>query len=100
MSPEQACEVLKISRNGLYRNENQKRASDRDGVVVEKLKKVRLFHLFWGFRPIRALLNHGEGLKVHLKLLYRLMRGNGLVVEQVRHKDLSSAQRRETILCG
>ncbi len=40
-----------------------------------------------------AWLNHRDGLVVNRKRVYRLMRENGLVVEQVRHKALRSSQR-------
>ena len=40
-----------------------------------------------------AWLNHREGLLVNRKRVYRLMRENGLLVEQVRHKAVRSFQR-------
>ncbi len=93
MSLKSACEALRISWSGQYRRESQRQDSDRDGVVVEKLKELRLLHPFWGYRRMTAWLNHREGLVVNRKRVYRLMRGNGLLVEQVRHKAVRSSQR-------
>lgn len=62
MSLKSACEALGISRSGQYRKENQRRASDKDGVLVDKLKELRLSHPFWGYRRMTAWLNNREGL--------------------------------------
>jgi len=93
MSLKSACEALGISRSGQYRKERQRRSLDKDGGVVKKLKELRLLHPFWGYRRMTAWLNHREGLVVNQKRVYRLMRENGLVVEQVRHKAVRSFQR-------
>ncbi len=93
MSLKSACEALGISRSGQYRKESQRQASDRDEVLLEKLKELRLSHPFWGYRRMTAWLNHREGLAVNRKRIYRLMRENSLVVEQVRHKALRTTQR-------
>ncbi len=92
MSLKSACEALGISRSGQYRKECQRQGSDKDEVLVEKLKELRLERPFWGYRRMTAWLNHREGLSVNRKRIYRLMRENGLVVEQVRHKALRSSQ--------
>ncbi len=47
MSLKSACEALEISRSGQYRKECRRQDSDRDGVLVEKLKELRLLHPFW-----------------------------------------------------
>jgi len=96
MSLKSACETLRISRSGQYRKERQRPGSNRNGVLVEKLKELRLLHPFWGYRRMTAWLKHREGLVVNRKRVYRLMRENGLVVEQVRHKAVRSFQRGET----
>ncbi|HRV06611.1 MAG TPA: IS3 family transposase, partial [Candidatus Saccharicenans sp.] len=93
MSLKSACEALGISRSGQYRKECQRQGSDKDEVLVEKLKELRLERPFWGYRRMTAWLNHREDLLVNRKRIYRLMRENGLAVEQVRHKALRSAQR-------
>jgi len=93
MSLKSACEALGISRSGQYRKESQRQGSDKDEVLVEKLKELWLERPFWGYRRMTAWLNHREDLLVNRKRIYRLMRENGLAVEQVRHKALRSAQR-------
>ena len=96
MGLKSACEALMISRSGRYRKENQREDSDEDGGVVGRLKELRLLHPFRGYRGMTAWLNHREGLLVNRKRIYRLMRENGLLVEQVRHKAVRSFQRGET----
>jgi len=71
----------------------KRRNSDKDRIVVEKLKELRLAHPFWGYSRMTAWLNHRDGLSVNRKRIYRSMRENGLVVEQVRHKALRVSQR-------
>lgn len=93
MSLKSACEALGISRSGQYRKVSKKQNSDKDEVMVEKLRELRSLHPFWGYRRMTAWLNHREGLKVNRKRVYRLMRENDLLVEKVRHKALRSSQR-------
>lgn len=62
-------------------------------VLVEKLKELRLGHPFWGYRRMTAWLKYREGLTVNRKRIHRLMRENGLLVEQQRHKALRTPQR-------
>ena len=93
MSLKSACEALGISRSGQYRKVSKKQNSDKDEVMVERLKELRSLHPFWGYRRMTAWLNHREGLKVNRKRVYRLMRENDLLVEKVRHKALRSSQR-------
>jgi transposase-like protein len=81
MSLKSACETLRISRSGQYRKERQRRSLDKDEVLVEKLKELRLLHPFWGYRRMIAWLKHREGLVVNRKRVYRLMRENGLLLE-------------------
>jgi len=93
MSLKSACETLGISRSGQYRKIAKRLGSNRDEVLVGRLKELRLLHPFWGYRRMTAWLNHREGLVVNRRRVYRLMRENGLVVEQVRHKAVRSFQR-------
>jgi len=81
MSLKSACEALRISRSGQYRKESQGQSSDKDEVVVEKLKELRLLHPFWGYRRMTAWLNHREGLLVNRKRVYRLKWPSGRTSE-------------------
>jgi hypothetical protein len=67
MSLKSACEALEISRSGQYRKVSKRQGIDRDEVLVEKLKELRLEHPFWGYRRMTAWLNHREGLAVNRK---------------------------------
>jgi putative transposase len=88
-----ACETLRTSRSGQYRKSTKKSTSTMNQVVLEKLKELRLAHPFWGYRRMTAWLKYREGLGVNRKRIHRLMRENGLLVEQVRHKALRTSQR-------
>jgi hypothetical protein len=65
-------------------------AADRDRVLVERLKELRLEYPFWGYRRMTAWLNHREGLSVNRKLVYGVMRESGVLGG---HKALRSFQR-------
>ncbi len=93
MSLKSVCEALRISRSWQYWKESQRPGSIGMRFLVGRLKELRLLHPFWGYRRMTAWLNHREGLVVNQKRVYRLMRENGLVVEQVRHKAVRSFQR-------
>lgn len=67
--------------------------SAMNGMLLEKLKGLRLEHPFWGYRRMTAWLKYREGLTVNRKRIHRLMRENGLLVEQVRHKAVRTSQR-------
>jgi len=88
-----ACETLRVSRSSQYRRPAEKTASTLNQVLVERLKELRVGHPFWGYRRMTAWLKYREGLSVNRKRIHRLMRENGLLVEQVRHKALRTSQR-------
>jgi len=88
-----ACETLGTSRSSQYRKLTKRSDSARNRVLLEKLKELRLMHPFWGYRRMTAWLKYREGMTVNRKRIQRLMRENGLLVEQVRHKALRTAQR-------
>jgi len=88
-----ACETLGTSRSSQYRRAGKAKASERNQDLVERLKALRLAHPFWGYRRMTAWLKYGEGLRVNRKRIQRLMRENGLIVEQTRHKALRTSQR-------
>lgn len=88
-----ACAALRTSRSGQYRRTAEKTTSATNQVLVEKLKELRLEHPFWGYRRMTAWLKYREGLTVNRKRIHRLMRENGLLVEQVRHKAVRTSQR-------
>jgi len=50
-------------------------AADRDEVLVEKLKELRLEHPFWGYRRMTAWQNHREGLRVNRKRILQVDEG-------------------------
>jgi putative transposase len=80
-----ACEALRTNRSGQYRRAAKKTTSAMNQLLVEKIKELRLAHPFWGYRRMTAWLRYREGLLVNRKRIHRLMRENGLLVEQVRH---------------
>lgn len=89
-----ACETLGTSRSGQYRKTKMRKATSvLNQDLVEKLKELRLAHPFWGYRRMTAWLRYREGYEVNHKRIQRLMRENGLVVEQVRHKALRTSER-------
>jgi len=88
-----ACETLRTSRSGQYRRPAKKSTSAMNQALVEKIKELRLGHPFWGYRRMTAWLKYREGQPVNRKRIHRLMRENGLLVEQVRHKALRTSQR-------
>lgn len=88
-----ACETLGTSRSGQYRKMTKKAASVLNQRLLEKLKELRLAHPFWGYRRMTAWLRFREGYGVNRKRIQKLMRENGLTVEQKRHQALRTPQR-------
>ena len=88
-----ACETLRTSPSDQYRRATKKSASAMNQALVEKLKELRLAHPFWGYRRMTAWLKYREGFQVNRKRIHRLMKENGLPVEQVRPKALRASKR-------
>lgn len=61
--------------------------------LVEQIRKLKAEHPFWGYRRVTAWLKHREGYQVNHKKIYRLMKENGLLVEQKRYKAKRVRQR-------
>ena len=55
-------------------------------VIVEKIKRIKEKHLFWGYRRVRAFLRKKHGLLVGKKLIRRLMKEHDLDVQRKRYK--------------
>ncbi len=82
-----SCQTLGTSRSGHYRKTGWRiRTSSLNETLVEKIKELRLAHPFWGYRRMTAWLRYREGYGVNRKRIQKLMRENGLMVEQKRHK--------------
>lgn len=78
-----ACETLGTCRSGHYRKTGSgTRTSLLNEELVEKIKELRLAHPFWGYRRMTAWLRLREGYGVNRKRIQKLMRENGLAVEQ------------------
>ncbi len=89
-----SCEILGTSRSSHYRKMgSRKRTSSLNETLVERIKELRLAHPFWGYRRMTAWLRLREGYSVNHKRIQKLMRENGLSVDQTRHKTLRKSQR-------
>jgi len=87
-------ETLDTSRSGHYRKtQSGQRPSILNETMVEKIKELRLAHPFWGYKKMMARLRYLEGYGVNRKRIQKLMRENGLTIQQKRHKALQTSQR-------
>lgn len=98
------CKVLKLAESSYYRKRscrtNKGRISDKKAARVEQeaslletIKQVKLVHLYWGYRRVRAYLKIKLGISVSYNRVYRLMKKNDLLVDRKRYKAKRTAQK-------
>jgi transposase InsO family protein len=99
-SVKDACHTLELCRSNYYVSlrkhmvtQEQVGDCEKDKRLVERIKRIKTDHPFWGYRRITAWLKHREGMKVNAKRVYRLMRKNDLLVKQKLHKAKRTPQR-------
>jgi len=93
-----ACRALGISRSGYYYGVRGKVARDKgpglkDMDLLERIRRIKAEHPFWGYRRVWAWLRHREKMVVNQKRVRRVMKENGLMVSQRRHKARRVAKR-------
>ncbi len=54
---------------------------ERNVLVLERIKEIKLDHPFWGYRRIWAYLKYVDGITINKKRVLRLMRDNDLLVK-------------------
>lgn len=91
------CKVLRLPESSYYRRASEqnkaKEISDekairveKEACLVEKIKKIRGDHLFWGYRRVKAYLKRQYGITVSYNRTYRLMKKHELLVDRKRYK--------------
>ena len=64
----------------------------RNEVILERIRKIKIDHPFWGYRRVWAHLKYIDGLVINRKRVYRLMKEHGLTVkpnQRLKAKRLS-----------
>jgi putative transposase len=92
-----ACRVLEVSRSGYYAQASRTEAGivpeTRDQDLLERIKRIKTEHSFWGYRRVRAWLVHRDKIRVNEKRVRRVMKENGLMATQTVHKARRTPQR-------
>ena len=55
--------------------------TERNALVLERIRELKAEHPFWGYRRVWAYLRFVDGLEVNKKRVFRLMQRNGLLVK-------------------
>jgi transposase InsO family protein len=98
------CKVLKLAESNYYRKRScrtnkgpigDKKAArvEQEASLLETIKQVKLVHLYWGYRRVRAYLKIKLGISVSYNRVYRLMKKNDLLVDRKRYKAKRTAQK-------
>jgi len=98
------CKVIKLPESSYYRKRKgksginiitDKKAAkiELEAALLEKIKEIKLVHLFWGYRRVRAYLKMKLGISVSYNRVYRLMKKNNLLVDRKRYKAKRTPQR-------
>ena len=61
-------------------------------VILERIRKIKIDHPFWGYRRVWAHFKYIDGLNINRKRVYRLMKEHGLTVkpnQRLKAKRLS-----------
>jgi len=93
-----ACHALGMSRSGYYYRVRGKAVQDKapnlkDAELLERIRGIKAEHPFWGYRRVWAWLRHRESMVVNQKRVRRVMKENGLMLSQSRHKAKRVAKR-------
>ena len=88
-----ACFGVGISRSRYYevickkykhdievKSSKVKSFKESDLIILERIKSIKTEHPFCMFRRVHAWLVHREGIKINIKRVYRLMKGEDLLV--------------------
>jgi len=65
----------------------------RDLDFLERIKRIKTGHPFWGYRRVRAWLVHRDKIRVNEKRVRRVMKENGLMATQTVHRAKRTPQR-------
>jgi putative transposase len=96
------CKILKISRSSYYANGSPKDEAklNRRAIteakypdLLERIKKIKEKHLYWGYRRVWALLRFKEGLSVSQGFIYRFMKKNNMLLDVKHHKAKRTVQK-------
>ena len=98
------CKVIKLPESSYYRKRKgksginiitDKKAAriEQESSLLEKIKEIKLVHLYWGYRRVRAYLKIKLGISVSYNRVYRLMKKNNLLVDRKRYKAKRTPQR-------
>lgn len=93
-----ACSVVGISRSGYYARKHPKECdrahpSMKDTELIEKIREIKFYHPFWGYRRVRAWLVHREKIHIGKKKVNSIMKAHGLLVTRTVHKAKRRPQR-------
>lgn len=98
------CKMLRLPQSSYYRKRSGKTTvrmitdkkavrEEQEASLLEKIKEVKLVHLYWGYRRVRAYLKMKLGISVSYNRVYRLMKKNDLLVDRKRYKAKRTPQR-------
>jgi transposase InsO family protein len=98
------CKILKLPESSYYRKRKEKTTIEKithkkaarieqETSLLEKIKQVKLDHLYWGYRRVRAYLKMKLGISVSYNRVYRLMKKNDLLVDRKRYKAKRTPQK-------
>ena len=59
--------------------------TERNSMMVDRIKELKVDHPFWGYRRIWAHLKYIDGLDINKKRIYRLMQKHELLVKANTH---------------
>jgi len=98
------CKMLKLPQSSYYRNRygrtaiktntgNQAYRIEQESSLLETIKQLKLVHLYWGYRRVRAYLKMKLGISVSYNRIYRLMKKNALLVDRKKYKAKRTPQK-------
>jgi transposase InsO family protein len=98
------CEILRLPQGSYYRKRSGKTTirmitdekaakEEQEASLLEKIKQVKIVHLYWGYRRVRAYLKMELGISVSYNRVYRIMENNGFLSDRKRYKAKRTPQK-------
>lgn len=66
---------------------------EQETSLLEKIKKMKLLHLVWSYRRVRAYLKTKLGISISYNRIYRIMKKDDLLVDKKRYKAKRTPQK-------
>jgi transposase InsO family protein len=86
---QKACKAFEVSKQGFYKWKKRECLPSSDDNVLEAMQEIALEFTKYGYRRLTKQL-HRQGQQVNHKKVYRIMKGNNLLVRRKKFRPITT----------